>query len=186
MKLNLGCGNNKIIGWVNVDMFPACNPDMLANLEHFPYHWEDNSVDEILLNHVLEHLGQVTEVYLKIVQELYRICRHGAIIHIRVPHPRHDDFIIDPTHVRPITVEGLTLFDQSLNREWIEGGWASTPLGIYLDVNFKIQKSEFLIEGKYLTKIENGEITESDLFELMKERFNVCKEIYIELICIKE
>jgi predicted SAM-dependent methyltransferase len=186
MKLNLGCGDKKIEGWVNVDLFPACNPDMVVNLEHFPYPWEDNSVDKILLNHVLDHLGQLTEVYLKIIQELYRICKNGAIIHIRVPHPRHDDFIGDLTHVRPITKEGLSLFDKALNQKWIEQKWENTPLGVYLNVDFRIQKAEYSVEQKYLAKIESGELTQNDVFELMRERLNVCKQISIEWLCVKE
>jgi hypothetical protein len=183
MKLNLGCGHKKMEGWVNVDQFADCHPDMVVNLEHFPFPWEDNSVDEILLSHVLEHLGQLTAVYLKIIQEFYRICRHGAVIRIYVPHPRHDDFIGDPTHVRPITVEGLTLFDQALNQEWIKGGFSNTPLGIYLGVNFRIQNSEYVIEQKYHDKIQSGE---ENVFDLMKEHLNICKQINIELVCIKE
>lgn len=183
MKLNLGCGHKKMAGWVNVDQFPDCNPDIVANLEHFPYPWEDNSVDEILLSHVLEHLGQLTEVYLKIIQELYRICQHGAVIKIHVPHPRHDDFISDPTHVRPVTVESLMLFDQDLNREWMKASLSNTPLGIYLGVNFKVQHSEYIIEQKYHDKIQGNE---ENILDLLKERFNVCKQINIELLCIKE
>jgi hypothetical protein len=185
MKLNLGCGDKKIEGWVNVDLFPACNPDMVVNLEHFPYPWKDNSIDEILLQHVLEHLGQLTDVYLKIIQELYRICKNGTIVHIQVPHPRHDDFLGDPTHVRPITKENLSLFDKSLNQQWIEKKWANTPLGIYLGVDFRIQKVEYIVEHKYLKKIENGELSNNEVFELMKERLNVCKQINIEWLCVK-
>ena len=42
------------------------------------------------------------------MKELYRISCDQANIHISVPHPRHDDFLADPTHVRPITTLGLT------------------------------------------------------------------------------
>ena len=47
-----------------------------------------------------------------------KICKKNALIIIKVPHPRHEDFLSDPTHVRPITVLGLSLFDQKLNKEW--------------------------------------------------------------------
>ena len=186
MKLNLGCGHQKIADWVNVDLMPACHPDVVLDLEHFPYPWEDDSVSQVILNHVLEHLGQLTETYLKIIQELYRVCRHGAIVYIRVPHPRHDDFLGDPTHVRPITAEGMRMFDQSFNRECIENKFADTPLGIYLGVNFKITHVEYLLEQKYIAKIRNGELTENDALELMREHANICKQIDIEWVCIKE
>ena len=44
MKLNLGSGNRKLPGWVNVDMDPTSNPDKVVDLnKKFPF--EDNSVD---------------------------------------------------------------------------------------------------------------------------------------------
>jgi hypothetical protein len=85
---------------LNVDKFGA--PDLRFDLETFPYPWDDNSVAQIEMHHVLEHLGQQTEIYLKIIQELYRICQPGAKLHITVPHHRSDRFFHDPTHVRVI------------------------------------------------------------------------------------
>jgi predicted SAM-dependent methyltransferase len=107
LRLNLGCGAKRLEGYVNVDKFG--DPDFRFDLETFPYPWNDNSVVEIEMHHVLEHLGQQTQIYLRIIQELYRICKSGAKIHITVPHHRSDRFFHDPTHVRPITTVGLSL-----------------------------------------------------------------------------
>lgn len=185
LKLNLGCGYNKINGWVNIDSSPLVNPDVLWDLEKTPYPFDDNSVDEILANHVLEHLGQLTSTYLSIIKELYRICIGGAILHIRVPHPRHDNFLTDPTHVRPITIEGLQMFDQELNRIWINKRWSNTPLGIYLGVNFKIKSYNYILDPIFQQKLDKGQIKQTDLPYLLRTHNNVCTQINIELICIK-
>ena len=84
LRLNLGCGDKLLPGWLNVDSVPDCNPDMVCDLEQFPWPWADNSVEEILLSHVLEHLGEDRDVYLGIIKELYRVCCHGAKIQIMV------------------------------------------------------------------------------------------------------
>ena len=110
LKLNLGCGSKKLDGYLNVDKFGE--PDMVFDLETFPWPWEDSSVSKILLSHVLEHLGQDTDIYLNIIKELYRVCKNNAEILVIVPHPRHDTFMTDPTHVRPITVDGLIMFSK--------------------------------------------------------------------------
>ncbi len=135
LYLNLGCGSQFMEGYVNVDKFG--DPEVQLDLETFPWPWEDNSVAGIELRHVLEHLGQDSDTYFKIIQEIYRICEPGAIVHIVVPHHRHDNFVHDPTHVRPITFFGLAMFSKRLNREWQANGYATTPLGLYLDVDFE-------------------------------------------------
>ncbi len=135
---------------------------------------------EILLSHVLEHLGQLTSVYLNIIKELYRICANGAIIDIRVPHPRHDNFITDPTHVRPITREGLEMFNQALNRDWIERGWANTPLGVYMGVDFRIEHTHYILAEPYKLRFERGELTQKEIMELLRSHNNVVEEIHIK------
>ncbi len=114
LKLNLGCGDLKMPGYINVDKYGT--PDIKHDLESFPWPWETNSVSEIILIHVLEHLGQDIETYFGIFKEMYRICFHGAKIRIVVPHFRHDFFYDDPTHVRVVTPLGLQLFSKKQNK----------------------------------------------------------------------
>jgi hypothetical protein len=136
LRLNLGCGMDRRDGWVNVDRFGT--PDLRHDLEVVPWPWPDDSVREIMLNHVLEHLGRDTNVYLDIWKEIYRVCQDGATIRITVPHHRHEYFYNDPTHVRVVTADGMTLFSQRLNRECIAKGYSNTPLGVYLGIDFDI------------------------------------------------
>ena len=116
MKLNLGCGQNKQAGYVNTDREPAVQPDVVMDLEKFPWPFEDDSVDEVLAFHVLEHVGATPELFIRIMQELYRVCRKGATVRIAVPHLRHDNFFDDPTHVRAITPMTLELFSRKTAR----------------------------------------------------------------------
>ena len=63
----LGCGNKIYDGYVNVDKFELYNIDIKHDLEKFPYPFEDNSDEEIKLSHVLEHIGQVPDVFIRIL-----------------------------------------------------------------------------------------------------------------------
>lgn len=184
-KLNLGCGDKKISGFVNVDFVESVKPDIVWDLEKMPWPFKDSSVDEILLNHVLEHLGQQTSVYLSIIKEIYRICIDGAIIHIKVPHPRHENFLTDPTHVRPITVEGLQMFDQELNKQWVANKWANTPLGLYLGVNFKVISYSYVLVKHYQDLLSAKKITAEELALMLSINNNISSQINIELKCIK-
>src|SRR3546814_2657741 len=113
VKLNLGCGHKKLDGWVNVDQAPACAPDAVVDLERFPWPFRDDAAEEVVLRHVLEHLGVTPDVYLGVLQELYRVCAPDARIRITVPPPRHDHFLSAPT---PVRSEAHTSELQSLMR----------------------------------------------------------------------
>jgi hypothetical protein len=136
LRLNLGCGLNRRDGYINVDR--DGEPDLRHDLEVFPWPWPDDSVSEVLVYHVLEHLGRDPNVYLGVMKELYRVCEDGATIWVVVPHHRHDNFFNDPTHVRVVTSEGMRLFSQQNNREWAAQGLSNSPLGLYLGVDFEL------------------------------------------------
>src|SRR5438045_1861977 len=130
MKLNLGCGRRKLEGFVNVDAAAECGPDLVFDVESFPWPWADSSIDEVRFIHSLEHMGADPKVFLKLMQELYRVCRPGAQVHIAAPHPRSDAFIGDPTHVRIVTPQVMQLFSRELNDEWEARGVPNTPLAL--------------------------------------------------------
>jgi len=185
MKLNLGCGAKIINGYVNVDKFDYYDVDKIHDLENFPYPFDDDVVDEILLSHVLEHIGQEPDVFNKIIKELYRICKNNALIKIHVPHPRSDDFIADPTHVRPITPFGLSLYDKAQNEEWARMGAANSPLALIHDVNFKILATNYVLEESIKIKFQTGEISQDKLEFYIKHHYNVVKQIDIKWLVIK-
>ncbi|HEY4922650.1 MAG TPA: hypothetical protein VII40_21300 [Xanthobacteraceae bacterium] len=185
MRLNLGCGNRKLPDWVNVDMSPGCNPDQVVDLEQIPWPWPDDSVEEVLLSHVLEHLGRTTELYLDIFKELYRVCADGAKVTIVVPHPRHDFFLNDPTHVRAITPEGLALFSQKINQKWIKDGAANTPLGVYLGIDFDIVGSKYVLDELWLGRAQRGQVSKAEIDQAARQFNNVVMQTTIELKAIK-
>lgn len=185
MKINMGCGFNKLAGYTNIDKYPACELDIQMDLEVFPWKLNTNEADEAIFNHSLEHMGATSEIFLNIIKELYRVCKPNARINIIVPHPRHDNFLNDPTHVRIITPEIFTLFSKKLNQHWKEIGTSNTPLGFYLDVDFEIKNVKQALEKKYLDQLTQKVISEEQLSEFVYEKNNVIVETHIELCVIK-
>lgn len=98
MKLHLGCGNDYKKGYVNCDMSKEVNPDKVVNLEKkLPF--KNNSVDEIIANHVLEHIHN----FIPLMHELHRVCKKNAVIKIKTPFYAAWGQFNDPTHVRFFT-----------------------------------------------------------------------------------
>ena len=81
-KLNLGCGEFKKNGYINLDMNKKVKPDVVHNLNKFPYPFKDNYFDLVEASHVLEHV----EDPFKVMKELHRIMKHNGTLIIRVPH----------------------------------------------------------------------------------------------------
>jgi len=185
MRLNLGCGGRKFPDWINVDKFPTCSPDQMVDLEQFPWPWPDSSVDEVRMYHVLEHLGADTEICLGIIKELYRICRDDAAIHIIVPHPRHDDFLNDPTHVRPVTRESFYLLSQAANREWLACGAANTPLGLYIGVDLAVESATYVLAEPWNSLYEQKKLSPEELQQAIRLYNNVVKQLDMRLRAIK-
>jgi SAM-dependent methyltransferase len=84
IKLNLGCGDDIKKGYINVDLFSP-EAELKWDLNKLPYPFKTNSVDEIMMIHVLEHVNDPCAV----VEELIRISKPDAKIIIEVPHYNH-------------------------------------------------------------------------------------------------
>lgn len=73
---------------------------------HLPF--GANSVDEVLLSHVVEHLKNPLGLF----DDLHRVCRDGALVTVRVPYGSSDDAWEDPTHVRAMFLNSFGYFSQ--------------------------------------------------------------------------
>jgi hypothetical protein len=183
LRLNLGSGNHPLPGYVNVDRFGA--PDVVHDLETFPWPWDTSSVGEIVLNHVLEHLGETTEKFFGVMKELYRVAAPGATIQIAVPHPRHDDFISDPTHVRKITPRGLELFSKAKNDAWEGTHLANTPLARQLDVDLEVVSVSYVLDEPWASQLKDKQVSPEELAAAATRYNNVVKEIRMVVKVVK-
>jgi hypothetical protein len=181
MKFNMGCGARKLPGFVNVDAIAACAPDEVFDLETTPWPWPSGVAEEIRFIHSLEHMGGDSKVFLAIMVEIYRIAADGCLVYIHVPHPRHDDFLGDPTHVRPITPQMMALFDREFCDQILAKGAPNTPLAHYLGVDFAKVHAEMVLEEPYFSQLKSGELNRETVEQLIKTQSNVVQEIRLVL-----
>ncbi len=97
--LDLACGPNKTPGSIGVDSNSRVNPDVLHDLDVFPYPFENSSFDLIVCHNGIEHLANP----LAVMRELARIGADGAVVEINTPHFTSPDAYTDPTHRHALT-----------------------------------------------------------------------------------
>lgn len=112
MRLNLGCGNQQKPGWIGIDKVKTLATDIVRDLTRgLPY--ADDSVDEILCDNVLEHIGP-PEDFIFVMNEIYRVLKPGATATIIVPDARSQGAWQDPTHVRAFVPRSGLYWNQDL------------------------------------------------------------------------
>ena len=151
-KLNLGCGNDILPGFINVDKY-SDNPKVeKREVQEYLPTLPNNCIDFVKAHHVLEHIQDLDFV----MQHIHRVCVNGSTIDIVVPlantlwdcgNPDHKrkfnhktflyytrDFITSDIGL----FRGFDLVSQHLEREpdeWFEGvSWIVANLHVILRV----------------------------------------------------
>ena len=147
--LNLGCGRKPLAGWVNLDSRKLDGVDVVADLDDCrstPLPFPDNSFDEFLGSHVIEHLRDP----LAFMQELHRVAAPGASALFRLPYGSSDDAFEDPTHVRQYFLGSFHYFAQTTY--WradygYRGDWETEEIVLLMPAaRYAGRKSEALLQ----------------------------------------
>jgi glycosyltransferase involved in cell wall biosynthesis len=93
MKLNLGCCDSLLDGYVNVDKMPGPGVEVVDLTQPWP--WPENSVDQVRAWDIIEHLAD--KIFT--MNELWRVLKPGGIVEIAVPTTDGTGAFQDPTHV---------------------------------------------------------------------------------------
>lgn len=94
LRVDIGCGTNKPENFLGVDIYPAPGVDIVADIsKNFPFN--DSSVDELRAYDVIEHLPD----RINTMNEIWRVCKAGALVDISVPSTDGRGAFQDPTHI---------------------------------------------------------------------------------------
>lgn len=99
MKLNLGCGDNLLDGYINVDKYDKA-ADIQADITDLPF--EDNSVDKVVAYQVIEHVPY--NLNDKLFAEIYRVLKPGGTAILETPD---------------IDVVALKILQEGLTDQWV-------------------------------------------------------------------
>lgn len=106
LVIDLGCGLNKVQEAFGFDRRAELGVDVLCDLEQaLPL--KTGSVDVVHMRHIIEHVREL----IPFMEEVYRVCRVGAVVRIVVPYYASRGAFRDPTHVRFITEDTFQYFE---------------------------------------------------------------------------
>ena len=80
VKLNLGCGDDLMEGYINIDLYNP-NAEVQVDIRKLPY--GDDSVDEVFSSHALEHFSKHETI--PILTEWNRVLKSGSRLIMNLP-----------------------------------------------------------------------------------------------------
>src|SRR3989344_2804146 len=80
IRIDIGCGKNKTEGYIGVDIDPNSNADIIASALALPF--KDNSIDEIISSHLLEHFSSGdAQIFFN---EIYRVLKNNGMVYLKI------------------------------------------------------------------------------------------------------
>jgi SAM-dependent methyltransferase len=129
-RVDIGCGTHKTRGTIGLDNVAVPGVDVVGDLNQgLPF--RDNSLDAVYAFHILEHLND----FLGTMNEIYRVCKPGALVFVKVPHAA-STFVTwkDPTHQRGLFIATFAYFDDS----YFDGA----AFSYYSPARFRIERAK--------------------------------------------
>jgi predicted SAM-dependent methyltransferase len=83
VKLNLGCGCNKIEGFINIDKMKSDAVDLILDISCNSLPFQSSSVDAIVCFHTLEHIEKRHHFF--IFKEIHRVLKRNSTFLLSFP-----------------------------------------------------------------------------------------------------
>jgi predicted SAM-dependent methyltransferase len=176
-KLNIGCGLKQIEGFVNVDNDPMVQPDMIVDLNKFPWPFEDNEFDCIVAKDILEHLGNVPSDIIPVLKEMYRISANAALWEVQSPHWMCDNAINDPDHKRFITIEMFNMFNQSKAYDKMVTGHSDSLLAFQNDIDINLLSYDFVFTEHFLEEVKKRRLNQQQIDHAINTYNNIASSV---------
>jgi SAM-dependent methyltransferase len=136
-SLNLGCGRQHREGCINVDRVEQVRPDLVWDLDRYPYPLPDSHFERIFASDVIEHLQDVAAF----MQEVHRLLVPGGIVEITTPHFSCANSFTDPTHRHHLGYFSLDYFTRE------------SPLDFYSDARFEFVERQIVFHHSLLNRL---------------------------------
>lgn len=175
-KLNLGCGDDIREGYVNVDIAERPGVDVVHDLRELPWPLPDGQFEEVRFIDILEHLPDTVAT----LEEIWRVCKPDAEVHIRVPAWNSKWAWMDPQHLRGFAQETFFFFDPDSHY--------CKKRPYYTKARFHVEHTvfecTFLRLGRGFTKTAKG-LEQPRLIQLLNKFSNTVHFLQVKLRVVK-
>ena len=107
----MGCGAQKQPDFFGIDLLPLPGVDLVWDLEKVPYPLPGECASMILASHIIEHLNPHKGLFLKVMDEWWRLLKAGGTLAIATPYAGSPGYWQDPTHINPCNETTFYYFD---------------------------------------------------------------------------
>lgn len=183
-KVEIGCGKTKTEGYIGVDRFPLEGVDIVADINNgLPF--ETNSVDVIFACHSLEHMDDLKQT----MNEIFRICKNGAIINILSPYYNTHTNIANFFHkinfnedtMRFFSTEATSVINPKEYRIPHAQVW-----GLGTSDNSEISCNLTILDMEFFYFPEYNFLNDEEKRNARRSLSNVCDQIYYSLVVNKQ
>ena len=174
--LNVGSGIDYKVStpeqdWVNIDMNPAVEPDIVCRVEDLQDQFPDNTFDEVHFIHVWEHC----EDLMKAMEQIWAVMKPGGKLICSTPYYTAENATADPTHKHSISRITYGFLSYPIYEQNAKDKTAMSQL---------FPKCDFDVKKMVGVPCLPQEQFRDELFA-QKHYFNVISELQVELECVK-
>lgn len=181
MRIDLGCGEAKHPGCKGIDKRGLPDVDLVHDFDS-PLPLSDDSVDFAMLADSVQFTSDLP----RLMEELYRVCRHGAVICISAPYAHASSHLANPSYrvllseqsPRYWTPHPACYVDPDEYRFCAEPSW-SLHAGDAPDL--RLVRLEFFYYPQY-----EGMYEPHELSLLRQSQMNVAHHFMMHLVVVKE
>jgi len=184
IQIDLGCGPVASPGFIGVDRFVLPGVGIAADLNR-PLPFADNVVDLLFASHSLEHIDDLMFT----LNEVYRVCKHGAQVCIVAPYYQQSLNFANPYH-KQVFNEHTPRFWTNYHNVPIEKDEYDHPAsylwGLAESDNSTAQIDMRIVRMEFFYYPEYQNLSADEQRVARKKYLNVCDQIMYNLVVVKE
>lgn len=156
VNISLGGGSTVARNFINVDIKPGVDVDVVHDLETYPWPFPDECADLLVASHIVEHINPAKFGFIKWMDEAWRILKVGGQMMVSTPYAGSMGYWQDPTHVNGCNEVTWYYFDpfqqidgKDLYHIYKPKPWKVADVGWHQDDNLEVLLEKRREDKKY-------------------------------------